>query len=76
MVVFINLNSLSDLQRRLKLKERQLDDTESQLLHIDAENFKYGMNIVEFAFWCHAVHVLLVRYNIPVFCISTSDGDC
>uniref|UniRef100_A0AAX7U141 B30.2/SPRY domain-containing protein n=1 Tax=Astatotilapia calliptera TaxID=8154 RepID=A0AAX7U141_ASTCA len=39
--------SLADLQRRLKLKERQLDDTESQLEHIDAENFKYVMEIAD-----------------------------
>ncbi|XP_042081404.1 early endosome antigen 1 isoform X2 [Haplochromis burtoni] len=39
--------SLADLQRRLKLKERQLDDTESQLEHIDAENYKYVMEIAD-----------------------------
>ncbi|CAI5642113.1 unnamed protein product [Oreochromis niloticus] len=39
--------SLADLQRRLKLKERQLEDTESQLEHADAENFKYVMEIAD-----------------------------
>ncbi|XP_030607567.1 centromere-associated protein E [Archocentrus centrarchus] len=42
-----HIKSLAELQRRLSLKERQLEDVESQLESADSENFKNVMEIAD-----------------------------
>lgn len=69
-------NSFSELQNRLRLRERQLKDAESQLQQANSENFKNGENIVVFVIWRHVVGLLLTQNNSACVCVSASDGDC